>query len=541
MPKSARQFEDEISKHPNVKARIMPHNNEAEAAVLGCILIDRDASVQIIPAMKKEDFYSRAHSLIFEAMEAVYSRNEPVDFITLTSETEARGTTEAVGGVGYLSSLTNTVPSAANHKHYREIVQKNSLLRDLITSSQKVIDCSYAGDAEDRALQMAEAEIFRLAERSDTGDLTDIKTAAAVALKRLEDLCRDPKAQRGITTGFKGLNRKLNGLQRGDLVLIAARPAQGKTSIGMNIIQNAALSNERKSDSGKPKPYSCAVFSLEMPAEQLAKRMVCSVGRVDMTKVNSGTVNAAEWKRLMSAKARLDKSKIFIYDSSMVTPMELLSRCRRLKREHGLDLVMIDYLQLMTSGKRTDNRQQEVSDITRTLKIAARELDVPILLLSQLSREVEKRNVKRPQMSDLRESGAIEQDADIIIFIYREHPGDGDPTVTEAQRNQVELIIAKHRNGETGSVDVKWEGQYVSFADVDNSPDAKSREENIPAEVHKVNSLDELDEQFAPPPINADTAPTDVDGDNDGDEPTTMSEMPPGMILKPSDDDDDIF
>ena len=347
---------------------------------------------------------------------------------------------------------------------------------------------------------------------NDSGEMKDIQVATNSVLDRLEKLAADPKAMRGIPTGFASLNRRLNGLQRSDLILIAARPGQGKTSIGMNIIQNVAMNRERRTESGNVKPYVCAVFSLEMPAEQLVKRMLCSVAKVDMTRVNAGTLEAAEWKRLAEAKARLDKSKIYIFDSAQTTPMELLSRCRRLKREQGLDVVMIDYLQLMTTGKRVESRQLEISEITRTLKIAARELDVPILLLSQMSREVEKRTNRRPQMSDLRESGAIEQDADIIMFIYREHDMT-DTSVDAAVRDKVELIIAKHRNGEPGSVEMRWAGKYVSFVDVDNSKATAQLEKSAPP-VDKTGNFDGAEEYVPQERTAADILSAD-DGDDD--------------------------
>lgn len=340
---------------------------------------------------------------------------------------------------------------------------------------------AFVGDPENDALGFAEREIYALSEENDRSALREIQPSVVEAIARMEEMYRDPTAGKGIPTGFKGLNAILNGFQPSDLILIAARPGQGKTSIGMNFIEHAAMHCERKTAAGKSDPYKCAVFSLEMPAIQLAKRMLCSEARIDMTKANSGRLSPEDWKAIVAAKARLDKAHIYIDDSSLTTPIEILSKCRRLKREKGLDLVMIDYLQLMTSGDRVESRQQEISTITRTMKIAAKELNVPILLLSQMSREVEKRTNKKPQMSDLRESGAIEQDADIIMFIYREFDKD-DPAVDEEKRNKVELIIAKHRNGETGSVELKWDGPSVRFLDVDRSRATASLEKNIPPE-----------------------------------------------------------
>lgn len=460
---------EEINKnHPNLKTRKMPQHLAAEKAVLCCVIVDDKAASEVFALLEPEDFFSQAHGVIYDAMRSIAYKNKPVDLVTVVQQLEEMGELESVGGVGYLTEIAGEMPSAANFKHYVGIVKKNAKLRKIIGIGNKMIDTAYTGDPDDNVLDTAEKEIFRLSGETDSGEMKEIRTASNNVLDRLEKLAADPKAMRGIPTGFASLNRRLNGLQRSDLILIAARPGQGKTSIGMNIVQNVALSRERKTETGSVKPYVCAVFSLEMPAEQLVKRMLCSVGKVDMTHVNAGTLDAGEWKRLAEAKAKLDKSKIFIYDSAQTTPMELLSRCRRLKREHGLDLVMVDYLQLMSTGKRVESRQLEISEITRTMKIAARELDVPILLLSQMSRDIEKRTNRRPQMSDLRESGAIEQDADIIMFIYREYDMT-DNTVEPDKRDKVELIIAKHRNGEPGSVDMRWQGKYTSFVDIDNS------------------------------------------------------------------------
>lgn len=465
MPKKT----EEVNRnHPNLKTRQMPQHLAAEKAVLSCVIVDDKAASEIFAALEPDDFFSRTHAVIYEAMRSIAFKNIPVDLVTIVQQLEEMGELGDVGGVGYLTEIAGEMPSAANFKHYVGIVKKNAKLRKIIGIGNKMIDLAYTGDPDDTVLNTAEKEIFELSGENDSGEVKDIRTATNNVLDRLEKLAADPKAMRGIPTGFAGLNRRLNGLQRSDLILIAARPGQGKTSIGMNIVQQVALNRERRTETGAVKPYVCAVFSLEMPAEQLVKRMLCSIGKVDMTHVNAGTLDAGEWKRLAEAKAKLDKSKIFIFDSAQTTPMELLSRCRRLKREHGLDLVMVDYVQLMTTGKRVESRQLEISEITRTMKIAARELDVPILLLSQMSRDIEKRTSRRPQMSDLRESGTIEQDADIIMFIYREHDMT-DTSVEPDKRDKVELIIAKHRNGEPGSVDMRWMGKYISFVDIDNS------------------------------------------------------------------------
>ncbi len=459
--------------HPNVAARVLPHSDDAEQAVLGCVLIDEDAPVAIISELKPEDFYEPAHKQIFSAMSALYNRDKPIDYVTLVEELTEAGVIDSVGGMSYIISLTNYVPSAANYRHYLEIVKKTSTLRKLISSSQQIMDIAYSGDAEDKALSFAEGEIYGIAEKQDRGTLIDMNEAVDRAFKIMDEKQADPTAQRTVPIPFIKLNELLGGFHPSDLVLIAARPACGKTSLGMNFISHAALDKSRKTPAGKVDPFKCAVFSLEMSAEQIATRLLCSVAKVSMEHVNSGMRTVQENMRLVEAQRKLSEAKVFIDDSSLTTPIEILSKCRRLKREQGLDLILVDYLQLMSSGKRVESRQQEVSDITRTMKIAAKELNVPILLLSQMSRDIEKRTDKTPQMSDLRESGAIEQDADIIIFLHREH-SPTDMTVDEDTRTKCDLIVAKHRNGRTDKVTVRWHGEYTTFTDLyENRRDAE--------------------------------------------------------------------
>ena len=489
--------------HPNIKGKVMPQNNEAEQALLCCVLIDEYVPNDILSALIPEDFYSKAHQMIFEAMKNVYADNKPVDIITLVQELEKLGNMEAVGGIDYVSSLSNVLPSAANYKHYLEIVKENKLRRKLIDLSNKVASVAYSG--EEDAMTYAEKQIFALGENVNRTELKPISDATSEAIERMELIERDPLSFRGIPTGFKRLDNLLNGFQAGDLIIIAARPGQGKTSIGMNFIQAAAFS-ERTTETGKKVPFSAAVFSLEMPSVQLARRMLCAVAKVDMTKANSGNLSDAEWNRLMLAKTKLDKANIYVDDTSATSPVDIISKCRKLKREKGLDIVMIDYLQLMSPSKRVENRQQEISDITRNLKIAAKELNVPILLLSQLSREVEKRKEKMPVMSDLRESGAIEQDADIIMFLYRQY-ADSDKNVTEEERNAVQLIVAKHRNGQTDTVHMRWRGSYVSFEEYD---DAVPSAHTAPKEAAK----DEDDDMPQPTRSVEEILSVKLDGDD---------------------------
>jgi len=456
--------------HPNTVSKKPPQNNEAEQAVLGCILIDSQAADKALYALKEDDFYLKAHKTIFAAMKNLSLASRPVDIVTIVGELDKLGKTEEIGGLNYLSFLTNTVPTAANHKHYTDIIKNNSLRRDIIFASEEIAGEGYKGEKED-ILSFAESRIFGLGEDTARRDLVPISDAIVQAYERMELIDKDKNAFRGLTSGFELLDGYLNGFQNGDLIVLAARPGHGKTSIGMNFILNAAMSEKEVIKGIKTKVFA-AVFSLEMPGEQLARRMLCSFSKVSMSRAASGNLQPSEWARLRQHKPILDEAQIYIDDTSAITPAEIISKCRRLKREKRLDIVMIDYLQLMSSGKRqTENRQQEISEITRTMKIAAKELNVPIIMLSQLSRKVEERKDKQPMMSDLRESGAIEQDADIILFIQK--PDDA-AIAAGAKEDAYKLIIAKHRNGELGTVPLKWKGEYVTFEnDLEGNPIAQ--------------------------------------------------------------------
>ncbi|MCL2555876.1 MAG: replicative DNA helicase [Firmicutes bacterium] len=456
--------------HPNTVSKKPPQNNEAEQAVLGCILIDSNAADKALYALKEGDFYLKAHQTIFAAMKNLSFASRPIDIVTIVQELDVLGKTEEIGGLNYLSFLTNTIPTAANHKHYTDIVKNNSLRRNVIFTTEEIAAEGYKGERDD-ILSFAESKIFSLGEDAARKDLTPISDAIILAYERMELIDKDKNAFKGVTTGFDLLDGYLNGFQNGDLIVLAARPGHGKTSLGMNFILNAAMGEVEKIKGIKSKTYA-AVFSLEMPSEQLARRMLCSFSKVSMSRAASGNLQPSEWARLRQHKPILDEAQIYIDDTSAITPAEIISKCRRLKREKRLDIVMIDYLQLMSSGKRqTENRQQEISDITRTMKIAAKELNVPIIMLSQLSRKVEERKDKQPMMSDLRESGAIEQDADIIMFIQK--PVDSD-IAAGIKEDAYKLIIAKHRNGELGMVPLKWKGEYVTFEnDFEGNPAAQ--------------------------------------------------------------------
>lgn len=445
-----------MSKNKSVLQKMMPHSIEAEQSVLGSVLIDEEASINILGMLKHSDFYLEAHKIIFESMHNVFYKSLPIDFVTLTDELETNNLLDSVGGVEYLTFLTNFVPSASNYSHYADIVKRNSILRQLISASNKIAETSYdSGDAQE-ALSAAEKLIFDISQTQSKTDLEHVKTALVDVIEKFESIQKNPNAMRGLRTGFYGLDKILNGLNKSDLILLAARPGFGKTSLAMNLVTNTAIKSNAK----------VAIFSLEMPKVQLAQRALCSVAFVSMEKALKGDLNTDEWKRLLAANEKLSGAEIFVDDSSLNTPVEILSKCRRIKAEKGLDFIVIDYLQLMSSGGRNkENRQQEVSEISRSLKILAKELDVPVLVLSQLSRAVESRAGHKPVLSDLRESGAIEQDADIVMFIHRKDMYE-DTAEKLAQSNSAvnsEIIIAKHRNGSLGEVPVRWVGELTTF------------------------------------------------------------------------------
>lgn len=442
----------------------MPHNLEAEAALLGCILIDGDIQSELLETLKEEDFYQESHRLILDAMKKVYGGRKPVDVVTLTDMLERDGTLEGAGGLQRITELAELTPSAANFHQYFEIVRRDSVRRALIRAAKSIIETSVSGTEAREAVAFAEKQVYDISKQEDSSLLSGLSDGAVIrqVLSKFEEIQSDPNAYRGLETGFKHLDRITNGLQKSDLIVIAARPGMGKTSLAMNIVENVCL----------VKGKTAAVFSLEMPRVQIVQRLLCAHAGVSMEKALSGRLAQREWKNLMIASDKLQKSKIYIDDSSRVTPAEILSKCRRLaSSEGGLDLVMIDYIQLMggaaseRKGGSFENRQQEIASITRDLKIMAKELDVPVIALSQLRRI----QTKEPQLSDLRESGAIEQDADIVMFINRP---DVTATAEEQAKKTIvkgaaELILAKHRNGALGRIQLRFLGESTKFVDVD--------------------------------------------------------------------------
>ncbi len=467
-----------MDKFKKVEQRILPHSAEAEQSVLGCVLIDQNAAVNIVSDLKKIDFYTEAHRIIFECMQTVYFANLPIDFITLIDELEKKNMLDSVGGAEYITTLTNAVPSSSNYQHYIDIVKRGSILRQLISASNEIIQKSFSGIEKEDALAFAEKIILDISNKEDVSSLTHIKESVHNIIDKFQTIQKDKTSLRGLPTGIYGLDKITNGLQKSDLILIAARPSCGKSSLALNIANYAAIEGKRK----------VAVFSLEMPKTQLAQRSLCSIAMVSMEKALKGELDINEWKALWAANEKIEKSTMMIDDSSLNTPSHILSKCRRMKAESGLDLVVIDYLQLMSAGGRAkENRQQEISEMSRSLKIVAKELDVPVILLSQLSRAVEMRKDHRPILSDLRESGAIEQDADIVIFIYRSDLYND----VEGEKGIAELIIAKHRNGPLGVVKTKWLGEYTTFANLTKDSDALSLEKTAPKEKGGLQPLTE--------------------------------------------------
>lgn len=435
--------------------RIPPHSLEAEQSVLGAMIIDKEAIYTAVEWLRPEDFYKEANKEIFEAILSLFNRNEPVDIITLSEELKKRGTLENVGGVSYLTDLSGGVATTSNVKYYCEIVKEKSTLRRLIKTCDEIITKSYENSQDvNSIIEEAEKGIFDITQGRNKESFYPINKVLLDSFSKIEELAANQGELTGLTTGFIDIDNKLSGLQKSDLILLAARPSMGKTALGINIATNAAIKAGA----------SVAIFSLEMSKEQLVNRMLSSVAHVDLQKIISGRLNEDEWLRIIDAMAPLSKAKVFIDDTPGISLMEMKAKCRKLKMEKGLDLVLIDYLQLMQLDSKYENRQQEISAISRGLKGLAKEMDCPVLALSQLSRAPELRADHRPILSDLRESGAIEQDADVVMFLYRDEYYHEDTD----KKNIGEVIIAKHRNGPTGTVELVWKKEFTKFLNKEN-------------------------------------------------------------------------
>jgi len=433
--------------------RLPPQSVEAERSVLGGLMLDNQRWDQVADRLSADDFYRKEHRLIFRAIASLCDANSPADVVTVSEWLEKNGELDGAGGLSYLGTLANNTPSAANIVAYGDIVRERAIMRNLIRVANNIGNSAYNPEGRNAAelLDYAEKNILDISEQGihRRGGFLPLKTLLTSAVDRIDTLFRSESPITGVPTGFSDLDAMTSGLQAGDLVIVAGRPSMGKTSLAMNIAENASV--------GQKLPV--AVFSMEMPGEQLAMRMMSSLGRINAHKVRTGKLEDDDWPRLTSAIGMLADAPMYIDDTPALTPLELRSRARRLKREHGLGLIVVDYLQLMQSPEAGENRATEISSITRSLKGLAKELHVPLIAMSQLNRSLEQRPNKRPVMSDLRESGAIEQDADVIFFIYRDEVYNED----SQDKGTAEIIIGKQRNGPTGKVRLTFLGEYTRF------------------------------------------------------------------------------
>ncbi|MBE6096928.1 MAG: replicative DNA helicase [Schwartzia succinivorans] len=441
--------------------RIPPQNIEAEQAVLGAMLIKKEAVIEAMEILRPEDFYRDAHRVVFEAIMAVFQNDSAVDMITVTEQLKKSDLLDKAGGVAGVTALANAVPTAANVVYHAKIVREKAELRELINAGSEITGWAFEdSDDVEAVMDKAEKRILEVTARENSAEFTSMKDIVISVFKQIEERSTNKGGLTGVASGFTDLDRLTSGFQPSDLILVAARPSMGKTAFTLNIASYVAVHLD--------KPV--AFFSLEMSKEQLAQRMLCSEGGIDSQRLRNGDMKDEDWEHVIAAADRLTYAPVFIDDTPGITVMELRSKARRIKAEHGLSMVIIDYLQLMSGkgSKNGDNRQQEISEISRSLKALARELKVPVIALSQLSRSVESRQVKRPMLSDLRESGSLEQDADIVMFLYREDYYDKE---TE-QQNVTEVIVAKHRNGPIDTVRLYFDKEFTRFANfAGNMPD----------------------------------------------------------------------
>ena len=435
--------------------RIPPHSVEAEQSVIGAMIVNKEAINTALEMIRPDDFYKEANKEIYEAIKVLFNKNEPVDIITLSEELKRRGTLENIGGITYLANLSSSVATTANIGYYCKIVENKSILRKLIKSSDGIMTIAYEDTEEVNAIiEKAEKNIFDITQGRHRQGFAPINEVLLSSFAQIEERAANKGKLTGLTTGFTDLDNKLSGLQNSDLILLAARPSMGKTALGINIATNSALKADAK----------VALFSLEMSKEQLAQRIISSTAHVDLQKIISGNLVDDEWIQIVNSMGPLSQIGIYIDDTAGISLTEMKAKCRKLKIEKGLDLVVVDYLQLMTIEGHPESRQQEISAISRGLKGLAKEMECPVLALSQLSRAPELRADHRPVLSDLRESGAIEQDADVVMFLYRDEYYNKD---TE-KVNIGEIIIAKHRNGPTGTVELTWKGEYTKYFNKEN-------------------------------------------------------------------------
>ncbi len=433
--------------------RVLPHSVEAEQSVIGSMIMDRDAIMTASEVITSEDFYQSQYGVLFDAMLELYNEGKPVDLVTLQERLREKDVPPEISSLEFVKDLLDAVPTSANVRHYATIVQEKSMLRKLIKVNEEIANtCYLAKERTEDILEETEKKIFDLLQYRSTGDFVPIKQVVLNALDKIEKASKNKGTVTGIPTGFIDLDYKTSGFQPSDLILIAARPSMGKTAFVLNVAQNMAFKE------GK----TVAIFSLEMSKEQLVNRLFSLESKVDSQALRTGNLTDEDWAKLIEGAAVVGKSNLIIDDTPGISIAELRSKCRKFKLEHNLGIIIIDYLQLMSGGKRSESRQQEISEISRSLKAVARELNVPVVALSQLSRAVEQRPDHRPMLSDLRESGAIEQDADVVMFLYRDDYYNKDTD----KKNIAEVIIAKQRNGPIGTVELVWLPNYTKFANM---------------------------------------------------------------------------
>ncbi len=439
--------------------RLPPQNLEAEMSVLGGVLLENEALNRSLEFLTTDDFYRESHRKIFKSLISLSEKNEPADLVTLTAELKLHNELEDVGGSAYLATLVDYVPTAANIVYYCKLVKEKSVARKLIEVSTDIATKGYEGGDMEVILDQAEKSIFEISENRTRPSYFPLRNILKDAFRSIEELYERKELVTGVPTGYHDLDKMTAGFQKGDLVIIAGRPSMGKTAFALNLVENAAAHSDKQ--------VPAVVFSLEMSKEQLVQRMLCSVARVDAGRLRTGHLGESDWPKLTMAAGQLNEASIFIDDTPAISVLELRSKARRLKAEHGLGLIIVDYLQLMR-GSNTENRQQEISEISRSLKALAKELELPVIALSQLNRSLESRTDKRPMMADLRESGAIEQDADVIMFVYRdavycEACKKRDNSCDKGHDKDAEVIIGKQRNGPIGTVHLTFRGEFTRF------------------------------------------------------------------------------
>ena len=435
--------------------RIPPHDIEGEQAIIGSMLTDKDAVIAAIEILREQDFYREDNRIIYSAILNLYNRSEPIDIITLKAELKSMGKLEAVGGLEYIVQLPDRVPTTSNVEQYIKIVEEKSMLRALIKTADELITLGYDPTQEvEQVIDTAEKKIFEVMQKKNQKGYSSMKDILIDTFTQLEQLYNQKEMITGVPTGFADLDYRTSGLHNSDLILVAARPAMGKSAFALNIATHAAVRGK----------VPVAIFSLEMSKEQMANRILCSEAMVDSAKVRTGKIDDEEWGKLAAASGELSEAGIYIDDTPGISVMEIRAKCRKMKLEKNIGLVVIDYLQLVQgSNRKGGSREQEIAEISRSLKILAKEINVPVIALSQLSRAPEQRVDHRPMLSDLRESGSIEQDADIVMFLYRDDYYNEDTD----KKNIAEVIIAKHRSGATGTVELLWLGNYTKFANID--------------------------------------------------------------------------